>query len=148
MLKNQNSHTINLTEIEKKYSHLCYALKRINTGFALNYTIVGSVLDELKEQTKLFQFWSNSCINSQFKSDKFNKIEFYVIIAQGSISGYLILALFKKHNFTSKSNHLSGFFQKPGIKYNNQEEEMENVQAIKKLEILIINIITKSCHNK
>ena len=114
----------------------------------MNYTIVGSVLDELKEQTKLFQFWSSSYINSQFKSDKFNKIEFDVIIAHGSNSGYLILALFKKHNFTSKSNHLPGFLQKPGIKYKNQEEELENVQALNKLEILILNIITKSCHKK
>ena len=62
----------------------------------MNYTIIGSISDELNEDVKLFQFWSSSCINSQIKCDKFNKIEFDNIIAWGSISGYPILTIIRK----------------------------------------------------
>ena len=32
-----------------------------------------------------------------------------------------------------------------GINYNNQEDEMENIEALNKLELLLANIDTKSC---
>ena len=96
ILKNQNAHTTNLTEFENNTLIYVYALKRINTHYGLNYTMIGSLSDELNEEVKLFQFWSSSYINSQIKFDKFNKIEFDNIIAYGSISGYPILTLIKK----------------------------------------------------
>ena len=112
------------------------------------YTNIGSVSDELNEEVKLFQFWSNSYINSQIKFDKFNKIEFGDILAYGSLSGYPILTLIKKYNFTSKSNHLSAYLQIYGINYDNQGDGMEKIQAINKLEILFANINTKCCKEK
>ena len=73
ILKNQNSHTVNLTEFENHTLIYVYALKEINTRYGRNYTIIGSISDELNEEVKLFQFWSNSYINSQIKFDKFQK---------------------------------------------------------------------------
>ena len=81
ILKKQNSYTINLTEFDNITLIYVYALKQINTRYGMNYTIIGSISDELNEEVKLFQFWSSSCINSQIKFDKFYKIEFDNIIA-------------------------------------------------------------------
>ena len=148
ILKNQNSHTINLTELENGTLIYVYALKKINTCHGRNYTIIGSLSDELNEQTKLFQFWSNSYINSQIKFDKFKQIDFGNILAYGSISGFPLLTLVKKYNFTSKSNHLSASIQIYGINYDIQEDEIENIQALNKLEILLANINTRSCKEK
>ena len=148
ILKNQNSHTINLTELENGTLIYVYALKKINTCHGRNYSIIGSISDELNEQTKLFQFWSNSYINSQIKFDKFKKIDFGDIIAYGSISGFPILTIIKKYNFTSKSNNLSAYIQIYGINYDIQEDEIENIQALNKLEILLANINTRSCKEK
>ena len=145
ILKKQNSHTINLTEFEiNTFVYVC-ALKQINTRYGRNYTIIGSISDELNVEVKLFQFWSNSYINSQIKFDKFKKIDFGDILAYGWISGYPLLTLVKKYNFTSKSNQLSAFIQIYGINYDIQEDEIENIQALNKLEILLANINTKSC---
>ena len=148
VLKNQISYTINLTELENNTLIYVYALKQINTRYGLNYTIIGSLSDELNKNTKLFQFWSNSYINSQIKFDKFNKIEFGDILAYGSISAYPMLTIIKKYNFTSKSNNLSAHIQIYGINYDNQGDEIENIQAIIKLEIILANINTKSCKEK
>ena len=148
ILKNQNSHTINLTEFENNTLIYVYALKQIITRYGRNYAIIGSLSDELNIEVKLFQFWSNSYINSQIKFDKFKKIDFGDILAYGSISGYPLLTLVKKYNFTSKSNHLSAFIQIYGINYDIQENEIETIQALNKLEILISNINTKSCKEK
>ena len=148
ILKNQNSHTVNLTEFENNTLIYVYALKKINTRYGRNYTIIGSISDELNIEVELSQFWSNSYINSQIKFDKFKKRDFGDILAYGSISGYPLLTLVKKYNFTSKSNHLSAFIQIYGINYDFQEDEIENIQALKKLEILLANINTKSCKEK
>ena len=148
ILKNQNAHTINLTEFKNNTLIHVYALKQLNTRYGRNYTIIGSISDELNEEVKLFQFWSNSYINSQIKFDKFKKIDFGDILAYGSISGYPLLTLVKKYNFTSKSNHLSAYLQIYGINYDNQGDEMENIQALNKLEILLRNINTKCCKEK
>ena len=43
ILKNQNSHTINLTELENGTLIYVYALKKINTCHGRNYTIIGSI---------------------------------------------------------------------------------------------------------
>ena len=137
ILKNQNSHTINLTELENGTLIYVYALKKINTCHGRNYTIIGSISDELNEQTKLFQFWSNSYINSQIKFDKFKQIDFGNILAYGSISGLPLLTLVKKYNFTSKNNNLTASIQIYGINYDIQEDEIENIQALNKLEILL-----------
>ena len=51
------------------------------------------------------------------------------------MSGYPLLTLVKKYNFTSKSNHLSAFIQIYGINYDIQEDEIENIQDLNKLEI-------------
>ena len=123
ILKNQNSHTINLTEFENNTLIYVYALKQICTRYGRNYTIIGSISDELNVEVKLFQFWSKSYINSQIKFDKFKKIDFGDILAYGSISGHPLLTLVKKYNFTSKSNHLSTFIQIYGINYDIQEDE-------------------------
>ena len=148
ILKNQNSHTINLTEFENHTLIYVYALKQINTRYGRNYTIIGSLSDELNVEVKLFQFWSNSYINSQIKFDKFKKIDFGDILAYGSISGYPLLTLVKKYNFTSKNNNQSAFIQIYGINYDIQEDEIENIQALNKLEILFANINTRSCKEK
>ena len=148
ILRNQNSHTINLTEFENNTLIYVYALKQINTRYGMNYTIIGSISDELNEQTKLFQFWSNFNIYSQIKFDKFNKIDFGNILADGSISGLPVITLVRKYNFTSKSNHLPAYLQVYGINYDSQVDEMENIQALNKLDILLANINTKSCKEK
>ena len=67
------------------------------------------------------------------------KIDFGDILAYGSISGYPLLKLVKKYKFTSKSNHLSAFKQVYGINYVIQEDEIENIQALNKLEIFLAN---------
>ena len=69
ILENQNSHTINLTEFENTTPIYVYALKQLKTRYGRNYTIIGSISDELNVEVKLFQFWSNSYINSQIKFD-------------------------------------------------------------------------------
>ena len=148
ILKNQNSHTINLTEFENNTLIFVYALKQINTRYGRNYTIMGSISDELNEEVKLFQFWSNSYINSQIKFDKFKKIDFGDISAYGSISGYPLLTLVRKYNFTSKNNNQSTFIQIYGINYDIQEDEIENIQALNKLEILLANLNKRSCKEK
>ena len=148
ILKNQNSHTINLTELENGTLIYVYALKKINTCHGRNYTIIGSLTDELNKQTKLFQFWSNPYINSQIKFDKFKQIDFGDILAYGSISGFPIITLIKKYNFTSKSNNLSAHFQIYGINYDIQEDEIDNIETLNKLEILLANINTRSCKEK
>ena len=148
ILKNQNSHSINLTELENGTLIYVYALKKINTCHGRNYTIIGSISDELDEQTKLFQFWSNSYLNSQIKFDKFKQIDFGNILTYGSISGFPLLTLVEKYNFTSKSNHLSASIQIYGINYDIQEDEIENIQALNKLEILLANINMRSCKQK
>ena len=148
ILKNQNSHTINLTEIENKTFIYVYAHKQINKRYGMNYTIIGFISDELNEEVKLFQFCANSCINSQIKFDKFKKIEVDKIIDYGSISGYPILTLIKKYNFTYKSNHLSASLQTYGINYDIQQDEIEIIHALNKLEILLANIHSKSRKEK
>ena len=75
IFKNQNSHTINITEFGKNTPIYVYALKQLNTQYWLSYTNIGSLSDELNEQANLFPFWSNSYLNSQIKIDKFSKIE-------------------------------------------------------------------------
>ena len=148
ILRNQNSHTINLTEFENNTLVSVYALKKINTRYGLNYTIIGFPSDELNKHIKLFQFWSNSHINSQIKFDKFNKLQFENISAYGSISGFPIITLIKKNNFISKSNHLSAYIQIYCIDYDIQQNEIENIQPLNKLEILLSNINTKTCRDK
>ena len=148
ILRNQNSHTIHLTEFENITLIYVYALKQINTRYGMKYTIIGSISDELNEQTKFFQFWSNSYINSQIRFDKFNNIDFGNVLAYGSISGLPVITLVKKYSFTSKSNHLSAYLQIYGINYDSQGDEMENIQALNKLEILLANNNTKSCKEK
>ena len=76
------------------------------------------------------------------------KIDFGDILAYGSISGYPLLTLVKKYKFTSKSNHLSAFIQLYGINYDIQEDQIEKIQALNKLEILLANINTRSCKEK
>ena len=76
ILKNQNSHLINLTEIEKNTLIYVHALKQINTRYGLNFRITGSLSDELNEQSIFFHFWSNSYPKSQIKIDKVSKKEF------------------------------------------------------------------------
>ena len=56
ILKNQNSHTINLTEFENNTLIYVHALKEKNTRYGRNYTITGSLSDELNIEVKLFQF--------------------------------------------------------------------------------------------
>ena len=77
ILKNQNSHTINLTELENNTHIYLYALKKTNTRYGRNYTFIGSISDELNVEVKLFQFWSKSYTNSQNKFDKFKKNRFW-----------------------------------------------------------------------
>ena len=148
ILKNQNSHTINLTELENNTLIYVYALKQINTRYGPNYTIIGSLSDELNEEVRLFQFWSNSYINSQIKFDKFNKIDFGNILAYGSISGFPLITIVRKYNFTSKNNNLSAHLQIYGINYDIQQDEIEEIQTLNKLEILLANINSKSCTEK
>ena len=82
--------------MKKKTLIYVYALKEIKTQYGLNYTNIGCSSDDLNEQAKLFQFWSNSYLNSQIKIDKFIKIEFGNILAYGSVFGYAILSLIKR----------------------------------------------------
>ena len=93
ILRNQISHTISLSEFENNALIYVHALKQINTMYGLNYTFIGPISDELNEQIKLFQFWSNASLNSQIKINKFKKIEFKNITAHGSTSGFPFLTL-------------------------------------------------------
>ena len=65
----------------------------MNARYGLNYTNNASVSDEFNEQTEVFHFWFYSCLNSQIRNDKFNKIEFGDKIAYRSISGYPIFSI-------------------------------------------------------
>ena len=76
------------------------------------------------------------------------KIDFGDILAYGSISGYPLLTLVKKYNFTSKNNNQSAFIQIYGINDDIQEDEIENIQALNKLELLLANINSRSCKEK
>ena len=113
--KNQKSHNINLTDFVNNTLIYVYALKQINTRYGLNFTKIGCLSDELNEQTMLFQFRSNSYLNSQLKIDEFNKLEFGNILANGSISGYTILSLTRKYNFAPKKQQSFSF--PPNIQY-------------------------------
>ena len=76
------------------------------------------------------------------------KIDFGDISAYGSISGYPLLTLVEKYNCTPKSNHLSAFIQIYGINYDIQEDEIDFIQTLKKLEILLANNNTRSSKEK
>ena len=147
-LKNCKSRTINLTEVENYTLIYVYASKQKNTRCGLNYTIIGSLSDELNEQTTLFQFWSNSYINSQIKFDNFNEIEFGNLSAYGLTFGYPLLPLIRKHNFTSRSSHLSSSLQIYSINFDNQQNGIYESQTLNKLEILLAKINTKTCNGK
>ena len=58
------------------------------------------------------------------------------------------MTLIRKYSFTSKNNHLSAFFQKYGINYDVQENGVEKIQSLNKLEILLANINTRLCKEK
>ena len=139
-LKNQYSHTINLTEFEHNTLIYAYAPKQINTRYGLSYTILGSLSDEINEQTEFLYIHKLNLIS-------LIKIEFNNILPYGSISGFPIITKIKKYNFTSKSNHLSAFLQINGVNYN-QEDGVENIQPLNKLEALLAKTKTKSCREK
>ena len=63
ILKKQNSCNIKLTEFENFILIYVDAIIQIITRNGLIYTKIGSLSYEINEQTKLFQFWSNSHLN-------------------------------------------------------------------------------------
>ena len=96
IFKKKKTYTINLTEFEISTLTHVYALEQISARYGSSYTFNASLSDELNGESKLFQFWSNSCLNSQIKIDNFNKIEFGDKLANGSVSDYPILSLNNK----------------------------------------------------
>ena len=101
----------------------------------------------MNEDTELFQFWSNSYLNSQINFGKFNKIEFKNIIAYGSITGSPILTLIKKYNYTSQSNHECAHLTILGTIYNLNETNII-AESNNKLENLLAHINIKNCKDK
>ena len=64
-----------------------YGFKHIKTDKIDNYILIGCESDELYENNKLFNFWSNKCINKE-KEDRDFKM-----------TGYPFMTLVKRNNF-------------------------------------------------
>ena len=131
-----------LTDFENGTIIYVYALKEINTQYGQNFSVIGSLENHLNKDTTLFQFWSNSYLNSIINVASFKKLDFKNIIAYGSISGNPIITLVKKYNFTTKSNHTAAHIEINNLIDNaNENSNLPN----NTLEELLSNVTTKSC---
>ena len=64
-----------------------YAFKHVKTDKIDNYILIGCESDELLENNKLFNFWSNKYINNEIEKRNFQ------------ISGWPFMTLVKRNNF-------------------------------------------------
>ena len=64
-----------------------YGFKHVKTDKIDNYILIGCESDELFENDKLFNFWSNKFINEKVQKRKFK------------ITGWPFLTLVKRNNF-------------------------------------------------
>ena len=64
-----------------------YGFKHGKTGKIDNYILIGCESDELFENDKLFNFWSNKCMNKEIEMRNFK------------ITGWLFMTLVKRNNF-------------------------------------------------
>ena len=71
-----------------------YGFRHIKTDKIDNYILIACESDELYENNKLFNFWSNKFINEEIQKRKFK------------ITGYLFMTLVKRNNFFLKSGHM------------------------------------------
>ena len=123
-----------MTEFENTNLIYVYVLKQTNTRHGLNFTFKASISDVLNEEIEIIELRSNSYLSSQSRFHRFEKIEFTILSAHGSFVGCHVLAPIKEYNFTSKGNRLSTFLQTHGINSDFQEEGIELVQTLSKLD--------------
>ena len=64
-----------------------YSLKHVKRNKIDNYVLIGSESDELFENDKLFNFWSNKFINKEIENKDFK------------ITGWPFMTLVKRNNF-------------------------------------------------
>ena len=64
-----------------------YSFKHVKTDKVDNYILIGSESDELYENNKLFNFWSNKLINKEIENRNFK------------LTGWPFMTLVKRNNF-------------------------------------------------
>ena len=86
MMLDFKSYTKNEDIIENNEIFI-YSFKPVKTDKVDNYVLIGSESDELQENDKLFNIWSNKFINKEIENRNFR------------LSGWPILSLVKRNNF-------------------------------------------------
>ena len=74
-------------DISENKEILVYGFKYVNTDKVDNYILIGCESDELFENDKLFNFWSNKIINKEIESRNFK------------LTGWPFMTLVKRNNF-------------------------------------------------
>ena len=74
-------------DISEKKEIFIYGFKHVNTDKIDNYVLIGCESDELYENDKLFNFWSNKFINNKIEKRDFQ------------ITGWPFMTLVKRNNF-------------------------------------------------
>ena len=78
---------IKYEDISENKEIFIYGLKHVITDKIDNYILIGCASDELFENDKLFNFWSNKFINDEIEKRNFQ------------ISGWPFMTLVKRNNF-------------------------------------------------
>ena len=78
---------IKYEDIPENKEIFIYGYKHIKTNKIDNYILIGCESDELFENDKLFNFWSNKFINNEIEKRDFQ------------ITGRLFITLVKRNNF-------------------------------------------------
>ena len=78
---------IKYEDIAENKEMFVYGYKYIKTDKIDNYILIGCKSDELFENNKLFNFWSNKFINEEVQKRKFK------------ITGWPFMTLAKRNNF-------------------------------------------------
>ena len=86
MMMDFKSYTKNEDIPENKVIYV-YGLKHVKTDKVDNYILIGCESDELLENDKLFNFWSNKFINQEIQKRKFK------------LTGWPFMTLVKRNNF-------------------------------------------------
>ena len=78
---------INYEDISENKEIFIYGFKHVKTDKIVNYILIGCEADELFENDKLFNFWSNKFINNEIEKRDFQ------------ITGWPFMTLVKRNNF-------------------------------------------------
>ena len=78
---------IKYEDIPENKEIFIYSFKHVKTDKTDNYILIGSESDELYENDKLFNFWSNKYINKEIENRNFK------------ITGWPFMTLVKRNNF-------------------------------------------------